>query len=265
MIVSKYTTELRYICETFAGFDESKGNESIDEIINKSIPHIFNFNYPIYNENHRHTLEEKILRHFYFREIGFETVGMWKFRLQSKFMEIMPYYNDLYRSVEYLIDPLEDVDFTRVVNGEDVGDSTDHGTSNQNSNYNSANTTSGNSFRRDLNKSDSLGGTSDTPQGPLTNWAADNYLSAAAKQETNEDNSSTSNNSTTNVGNGSNHGNNEYDTAATTHGTTYRETKVKGKMNMKTKAAIIMEYRKAILNIDMMIVNELNDLFMLIY
>lgn len=263
--MSKYTTELRYICETFAGLSESKGYESIDEIINAAIPYVFDFNFPMFSENHRHVLQTKILRHFYMREIGFETVGMWKFRLQNKMLEIMPYYNELYKSVEYLLDPLEDVDYIRVVNGEDNGNSTDHGTSNQNTNY--SNVTNGNGAvnTQNVNHTDSLGGTSDTPQGPLAAWAEDNYLSAAARQETDGRDTTTTNTMNNSVGSGNNNGTSEYDTNGATHGTTFRETKVKGKMNMKTKAAVITEYRKAILNIDMMIIDELNDLFMLIY
>ena len=59
--MSNYTTEVRYICETLAGETESKGYTSIDEIIAKSRPLIFDFDYPIYDEKYRAILEEKIL------------------------------------------------------------------------------------------------------------------------------------------------------------------------------------------------------------
>ena len=54
--------------------------------------------FPIFDENYRSVLETKILRHYYTREIGFETVGLWKHYLKTKLNEIMPKYNKLYEA-----------------------------------------------------------------------------------------------------------------------------------------------------------------------
>ena len=50
--MSKYTTEVRYICEHYAGLNESTGFEDVDEIVEKARHKIF-LNYPIFDENHR--------------------------------------------------------------------------------------------------------------------------------------------------------------------------------------------------------------------
>ena len=82
--MSKYTTEVRYICEVNADLDESKGFNNVDEIITEAAPKIFDFEFPIYDEAYRLPFEKMILRHFYMREIGLETVGLWKLKLWIK-------------------------------------------------------------------------------------------------------------------------------------------------------------------------------------
>lgn len=110
--MSKYTTEVRYICESLAGLRESKGFNDVDEILNIATPQVFNFDFPIFDENYRFALEKKILRHYYTREIGMETYGAWKLKLQDKLCMIMPYYNELYKSATLEFNPFYDVDLT---------------------------------------------------------------------------------------------------------------------------------------------------------
>lgn len=108
--MSKYTTEVRYICEHYAGLNESTGFEDVDEIVEKARKKIFS-NYPIFDENHRAELEKKILKHYYTREIGFETVGLFKLYLNNRMAEIMPYYNKLYESETFEFNPFINTDF----------------------------------------------------------------------------------------------------------------------------------------------------------
>lgn len=121
--MSKYTTEVRFICEHYAGLDESKGFDNIEEILTESAPKVFSFDFPIFDENYRIPLERKILRHYYTREIGEETVGLWKLRLNTRLNEIMPYYNQLYESELLKFNPFYDVDYTKTGNreGENTG------------------------------------------------------------------------------------------------------------------------------------------------
>lgn len=110
--MSKYTTEVRFICESKAGLDASAGYNSIDEIVTTAAPLIFNFSFPIYDETYRLPLEKRILKHFYTREICEETVGLWQLRLEDKLNLIMPYYNDLYKSALIEFNPMYDVDLS---------------------------------------------------------------------------------------------------------------------------------------------------------
>lgn len=104
--MAKYTTEVRSICESLSGLKESVGYASVDEVIANSYDKIFDA-FPIFDEAYRETLCSKILKHYYTREIGAESFGLWKLQLNRKMEEIMPYYNQLYESERLTIDPLK--------------------------------------------------------------------------------------------------------------------------------------------------------------
>lgn len=235
--MSKYTTQVRFICEQMAGLTESTGFNDVSEVIDAAIPKIFDFDWPIYDETHRQELERKFLMHYYTREIGFETYGLWKLKLNTKLNEIMPYFNELYASVQYLNNPMDDVDYKRVIDG----------TENMRRDEDTESTQNINSESNGL----SYHSYSDTPQGALTGVREGNYLTNASKDEAN------------NTGNSNTEGTfNTDETRDTTRNTV--ET-VKGKMYGASKAKMVMEYRKAILNIDMQVIDELGDLFMMIF
>ena len=155
--MSKYTTEVRWVVETFAEPTAKTINEKIDS----ALPKIFDFNFPIFSENHRAELEHKIIKHYYTREIGFETVGLWKLNLDRMLNEIMPYYNELYKSaaLEYNIeDEYLELD---IFSGVNTSLSTD----------NSQTTSTSNSIDRDF------------PQASYTPNTGD-YATASAENET---------------------------------------------------------------------------------
>lgn len=114
--MSKYTTEVRYICESYAGYRESQDNSKVNEIVQLAYPKIFNTDIlPTFNgeePTHRALLYQKILLHYYTREIAFETVGLWKLKLNQKLLEILPYYNQLYESELIKYNPLENLSRT---------------------------------------------------------------------------------------------------------------------------------------------------------
>ena len=82
--MSVFTTQIRYICESLAGLQESTGYENVEQVINGARAKIFSFSYPIYDDSYRAVLETKILKHFYTQEIGLETYGLWKLKLDTK-------------------------------------------------------------------------------------------------------------------------------------------------------------------------------------
>lgn len=66
--------------------------------------------YPIFDEEYREGLNNKILNHYLFREIGVETPDKFSFMLHRKMWEIMPYYNQLYESELFDFNPLDTSD-----------------------------------------------------------------------------------------------------------------------------------------------------------
>ena len=68
--------------------------------------------YPIFDEAYRSTLNDKIIRHFYFREIGQETVARFRWYMDMTMRENMPYYNQLYKSLNLIVDPITNVRYT---------------------------------------------------------------------------------------------------------------------------------------------------------
>ncbi len=74
--------------------------------------------FPIWNENARGELEKKIIEHYYFRQIGFETVGRFVFKLNVRLREIMPRINKIYLTTVYKYNPIEN--YSMEENGTDV-------------------------------------------------------------------------------------------------------------------------------------------------
>lgn len=109
--MANYTTLVRSICESFS---DDRSLTPTQYIMNAA-PKIFE-DYPIFDEAYRAELNKKILRHYYFREIGLETYGLWKEFLNRRMEEIMPYYNQLYASEAVKYNPLWDTDYTTTHN-----------------------------------------------------------------------------------------------------------------------------------------------------
>ena len=253
--MSKYTTEVRFICETAAGYDESKGYSDIETIIAAARSKIFDFSYPLFDQNYKSVIETKILRHFYTREIGAETVGLWKHFLCRKLNEIMPYYNKLYQSELLEFNPFYDVDYTREGNreGEDTntntrtgtGKSTDSGTERLNV--------------KDEPKSDAWEYFSDTPQGGVDGLASMEYLTNATH--------STASGSGSNRDDVTTFGKIVDTTSSDTENGQKNTTEeylehVHGKQGSTPYSELLQKYRETFLNIDMQIINELEPLFM---
>lgn len=83
--------------------------------------------FPIWDEDHRGELEKKIIEHYYFRQIGFETVGRFKFMLNVRLREIMPKMIKLYETTLFKYNPIENYNMeergkdSRTASGDTVG------------------------------------------------------------------------------------------------------------------------------------------------
>ena len=252
--MSKYTTEVRFICESKAGLSESTGCDNVDDIISKSWDKIFTSKAVFFDESYRAILCQKILKHYYLREIGSETVGIWKLWLNTRLEEIMPFYNQLYKSALIEFNPLYDVDLKRTHNRKIDSSKQDTGTSQSVSSgeINASGTSSGssNNTKKDLY--------SDTPQGAITGLENENYLTNARKVtdtgSTSNENSSTGTNKTT--------VNDDTSNTGTANSLEDYAENVIGKQGSESYSSMLLKFRETFLNIDMQVIEEFSDLFM---
>lgn len=173
-------------------------------------------------------LARKIVDHYYMRESGLETIGLFRHYAKVTMQELMEEYLPLIYSISIQYDPLVNVDYTETFNR--TADNT--GESNSTSN----NTSSG------------LVVASNTPQGQISKQSIleGNYASSTSANENEAEIT---------------------DTTTTEGNTTEEYTKrVKGNSGVSATAQkMILQYRENIIAIDRKIIKELNILFMGLY
>lgn len=157
--MSKYTITVKDLVRDYS-VSVDNGLTDIDTKLDKAREYIFDFNYPVIDEATKKRIEIAILKHYYMREIAFESVGIWKIKLNDRLNLIMPRYNALYNK--------QDLSLSPYVNGylKESGETT------------------GNSST-DVNNED-WQTTSDTPQGILTDLKEGKYSSMAVYTENND-------------------------------------------------------------------------------
>lgn len=198
--------------------------------------------YPLFDESYRVTLNGKIVDHYWNREIGRETVDDFQRALRMTLNEVMPYWNQLYKSEQLEFDPLKTVDLRTI--GSAINHNARAGTTTAD-----ADTTSGNTSTNTATAA-SRAVQSETPQAMLS--GSKDYASSAA-----DSNSQTSSGST--------------DTATATSSQTGTES-VQDDGTQSTDSSVtgfqaipsdlLMRYRESLLNIDRAILAELEPLFM---
>lgn len=247
--MSKYTTEVRFICEHDAELENSLGATFVNQVLDKAWNKTFTTDVAFFDENYRAFLCKKILKHFYTREIGAETVGLWKLWMNTKLEEVMPYYNSMYKSALLEFNPFYDIDLTRKQDRK-----TDTGSKNDGTANNTQDVTSNRNTDSKLRESE-WDLYSDTPQGAVTDLEKERYLTNARKiTRDNEAN-------TKETGNVNTVGTNVTSTTGTVNSVDdYLET-VRGKAGGASYSKLLNEYRKTFLNIDMMVIEEFEELF----
>lgn len=81
----------------------------------------FDDSWNTFDPSHKKELEAKIINHYRFNEIGAETPARFKHYINQQLREIMPYYNELYRSVLFDLAPMYNTIITRQMKGNSVG------------------------------------------------------------------------------------------------------------------------------------------------
>ena len=250
--MSHFTTLLRFICESISGYTSTPEANKMNEVIETARQKIFNFDYPI-PEEYKQNLETKINRRYYFREIAVETYALWHFFLQNKMQEIMPYYNQLYESLIYEYEPFDNVNITT------TGMDNIEGNKTESNDMSFSNTSTNKIDDKTTTTADNWKYYSDTPQGGVDGLSSHKYLTNA----TNVDNTNTATGSSTSNGN-TNGNTNENKEENKRENKNYSET-IKGKNNTKSYSEMIVEYRKSLINIDNEVINELSDLFFMLW
>ena len=225
--MAKYTIELREVIENLYNREEVESwfkNYCLNNYLRQNeIETILNAN--IWSKDR---LATKIVDHYYMREIGYETIGLFKHYAKVYMQEMMERYLPLIYSNSINYDPLVNVDYTESFTRNITGSGESESTSNNNASGLSVN--------------------SDTPQGQITkeNILSGNYASNTGASETESEISDSSSNSNTTD-------------------ETYTK-QVKGNSGVSATAQkMIEQYRQNIIAIDEQIIKELDKLFMGIY
>ena len=226
-------------------------------------------NYPLYQTDPNRTkeygtaytipsrteLNNKILNHYRFQEIGQETFGRWLFELKTALHEIMPYYNQLFYSADQDFNPIYNVDYIKTIEREKK----DNTVGTQNSTSNTSSTGTDTSSNTEYTKSVN----SKTPQDLLNiaNTGIDsvNYADDASWGKSSGSTNGSNSTSGTSSSNGSNSviGKENEGIVETT----------KGNFGVTSAQDLIIKYRETIINIEQQIINDprIKELFMLIF
>ena len=212
---------------------------------------VFTFDYEFYSDNvqDKETFEKLFISHFYFREIGFETPERFKVKLQAKLKLIMPYYRQLalteWEKVKSIEQMMTSKNLTETTEHSQTIQGTNETESNQSSTANGSQTTTSSNESKSSNLADGVSQSS----------LSDGYLTSTGKAEQID----TTQTESSGTGSQTMTGNNEQQL---TEKTTFTS---KGDIGIQTPAYAITEWRKVIINLNQMIINECEDLFMKIY
>lgn len=198
--------------------------------------------YPIYDEKYRDVLNKKILDHYAYQEIGFETPFLFAHYLKVRLNEIMDKYNLLYKSELLKLDPLGNYNLKENFERENTGEANSNSTSDNTTNTSSDSTSKMNHVFQN------------TPQGELAHEDIDNYSYATTHDlESNTENATGNKTTTTNM----------EDTTTSTSTENYIKNII-GNKGM-TVTNLFKEFVNNFTSIDKLIIDELSDLFMQIY
>jgi len=224
--MSKYTIKVKTICDLY-GRDTVESyfkNYCVYDYLTKDEVNVINSR----GTWSKDKLARKIVNHYYMREIGFETIGLFKLYAENMMNEIMEEYLPLIYSSSIKYDPLVNVDYTETYSRQidDTGHSEGESTSN----------------------ATGLTINSDTPQGQVNKSEILEGTYASSTQGGESDNTT---NDITNTNSQSIESSSK---------------NVKGNSGVSATAQkMIEQYRDNIRAIDREIINKLNTLFMGLY
>lgn len=236
-----YTQELKFVIEDIFGetmdpddFEQEYHAVTFDGITYGKLPIVPDWEklglgtYPIFNTGYRDILNGKIVDEYYNREIGTESIDNWLLIMRKKMDQIMPYFNQLYLSQQIEYSALQTMDIhsvgTNEMESEDAGNAT------------ATSQTETESGSRAVN--------SNTPQTVLSGNGdyATSATDANSDSDVNATSSSANSSSSSSNANSDNH--------------------VTGFQGIASD--LVMRYRSSLINIDTMVIQEIEDCFMLL-
>ena len=263
--MATYTMELRTLIETYH-------------------TDIFDFDYTFYSDNvlEKKAFEELFINHFYYHEIGCETYSRWHHLLKAKLQLIMPYYEQLYQTQWQRVGK-------DMMNSKDLVETTIHtltsnqlGTQEQQGSSESSSQSEGSGVETSESNAQSSGSGeasnhSTDLESALENGVPQVHLETDLTRKAQSDSTSTtSTNATTqselnatssSQATTSNHATNE--SSLTNQQQNQLEEKTtftsKGDIGIQTPSYAITEWRKVIINLNQMIIEDLSSLFIQIY
>ena len=194
---------------------------------------VFNFEYDFYVDSDviKNNFEKKFIDEYYFNEIGMETVARFQHRLKTRLNKIMPYYTQLYQT------ELRSKDIDFMLN-KDLIETFERNLESDSESLNDL-TVSNRGINNNLESNIENGNASlDLDNGSLTN---------VSKSTLTDDTTSLS---TLN------------DKSKQKEVTNFIS---KGNIGITSSAELLDKWRKVLINIDELIINECSDLFMMIY
>lgn len=247
MIHAKYTEVLKNL------LDNPEAKAAIDKALST---------YPLYKPEKvydlvpdREELNTRLLNHYKYREIGFETVGRFLDELQITMSEIMPRYNELFKTVVTMAElpsPFDNVDVTETFSE----------TRTETGGTETASTASDTTTTKNTVASDSKQVQIQTPGSNVSNIVSKSIDTVAYADQVNlgKDNSSSDGSSTSN-------GETTTSSANESTGTTEHTYTKKGNQGVNTYAHDMLEFRTQIIDVVDQIVNDprINELFMLVW
>lgn len=180
--------------------------------------------YPIFDEDYRETLNQKIINRYWNSEIGQETISDFRRVLKMRMHEIMPLYNQYYLSEKMTFDPFETVNIKNFTLNKGTTE------------------TQGHSESGSTSEAKSRAVSSETPQhllaatGDYATAAQDNISDTSADSMADETQTSVQDSQQDNSTTGTN----------------------------GDKSTLLLQYRETFLNLDVQVLTDLADCFMLV-
>ena len=264
-------------------------NLTIDEMVEKARELIFDFKYPFYTDEAQAKEEfEKMFILMHLRDNwGVETAGEFKYWLQRKLTIVSDGYRQLYETMKFEYNPIENHNFERVIERRgtkkdtNISDSEIESTNDSNSNSNTNTNDNSNTEYNNSGTSSTSGNRTGNSQqihsdAPQVNFSGQDYASNMDRGQT-TDTTSTNTTDTTNMSSTFN-GNkiNETTNKQTAHSTQTNNITQNnnGEFNNNEKYSehgyignvqdAIKKERELIININRMLCEEMNDLFLLV-